>query len=116
MNKGTKASRPVVVCKSVVGLISYIQARRNTAHSLVKIGVDGGQGSLKVTLNLQDDCSSTTFKDSGARQTFVVALATDVPENYNNISVIWAHLNLSSVKAMIVGTDQISCLQDKIFS
>lgn len=95
--------RPVVVCKSVSGLINYIKARRNLGQPRIKIGIDGGQGSLKITLNVEGgDGESAKFKDSGVRRTFVIALAPKVQENFENIREIWVNqLQLNEIEAIV---------------
>lgn len=100
--------RPIVVCRSVLGLINYVKSRRNLDNVRYKIGIDGGQGSLKITLNIEecnaDQRKNSKLKDSGVRRTFVIALAPNVQENYENIHEIWInHLQLNQLNAIVAG-------------
>lgn len=71
------------------------------------VGIDGGQGSLKFILMIEDKQESSDqskFKDSGVRRCFILALVENVQENYENVSKIWSKLELGKVNAMITGT------------
>ena len=54
-------------------------------------GVDGGRGRLTVTLTLNGpiDNSDTKYKDNGSRRAIIVGCVNTVPENYNNMNIIY---------------------------
>lgn len=95
--------RPVVLCKSVSGLIGYVSARRNVSDCVIKIGIDGGQNFLKICLKLEDGRQAGVYKDSGVRKSILIAVAPDVSENYYNISQIWKTLDLQNQEAIVTG-------------
>lgn len=94
------------MCRSVSGLIDYIKARRNVGSASLKVGIDGGKGSLKIILNIEESVGAypkSGYKDSGVRQTIILALAPGVHENYYNISKIWEKLKLDSLQSIVAG-------------
>lgn len=103
-NGGGSIKKPVVLCKTVSGLIGYVSARRNVASFVVKIGIDGGQKFLKICLNIEEGQRSGEFKDSGVKKSLLIAVAPDVPENYANISKIWQKLDLQNLEAIVTGS------------
>ena len=104
------------MCKDIPGLISKIRTERNISSDtpdenlLLKIGLDGSGGFLKVCLSLVllDDneqssmkrrrsfCESpcTYFKDSGVKRLLLLAVAPSVQENYENLLKLWINLGL----------------------
>ena len=48
-------TRPLVLCKDVPAFISFVKEKRTETSFIHKLGLDGGKGSLKVTLNLIGD-------------------------------------------------------------
>lgn len=104
--------RPIVLCRSVEGLIEYIKARRNVDDYFLKIGIDGGQGSIKVVMCIEDKAkhqSEQRLKDSGVRQAFILALAPGIQENYENISMFWDHLQLTTLNCFVAGECFLHC-------
>lgn len=98
--------RPIVMCDSVEGLVRYVKARRNVEECILKVGIDGGQGSIKIVLCIETNHrqqSKQGFKDSGVRQVLILALAPGIQENYENISKFWKHLSLTSIKCFVAG-------------
>lgn len=98
--------RPVVMCVSVEGFIGYLKARRNVEECFLKVGIDGGQGSIKVVLSIEDkqiQQGKKGFKNSGVRQARILALAPDMQENFENISKLWKHLTLASIECFVAG-------------
>ena len=113
-----------IICKDVPEYAEHIKAKNGLTGvpCIHKIGLDSGQGSLKVTLSIQRDdgprasgeptpgpsglarritgaISKVTgrgekYKDSGVKQIHVLALIPKIPENYANIKTIMAELNL----------------------
>lgn len=105
---------PIVMCNSVEGLIQYVKARRNVGDCSLRVGIDGGQGSLKIVLCIEDTQQQQNhqgFKDSGVRQALILALAPGVQENYVNISKFWDHLKLTSLDCFVAGEHCFSITQ-----
>ena len=85
-----------------------------TEH-FVKLGIDGGGGFLKVSLGVQET-EDTSFsksppakkilttqlaKDSGVKRQLLVALAEDLPKNYNNIKTVLGLICTENVNFVI---------------
>ena len=66
------------------------------------VEMDGGQGQLAVSINIitpdTDAVARDGFKQTGTRHTLLLCLATGVPENYNNVSLLLKKLNLRKFK------------------
>lgn len=95
----------VILCASVKGLIRYINARRNVNETVLKVGIDGGQGSLKIVLSIEERNRELKqrLKDSGARRAFIIGLAPGMQENYTNIANLWHRLELNSIESSFAG-------------
>lgn len=109
-------NRSVVMCTSVEGLIEYVKARRNAGEIICKIGIDGGQGSLKIIMTIEEGMSTTGLKDSGVRKCFILALAPGIQENYKNISLLWLRLGLHKIKAIVTGEIKIYFVPLSLFN
>lgn len=97
--------RTVILCATVKGLIRYINARRNVNETVLKVGIDGGQGSLKIVLSIEERNRELKqrLKDSGARRAFIIGLAPGMQENYTNIANLWHRLELNSIESSFAG-------------
>lgn len=95
----------VILCASVKGLIRYINARRNVNETVLKMGIDGDQGSLKIVLSIEERNRELKqrLKDSGARRAFIIGLAPGMQENYTNIANLWHRLELNSIESSFAG-------------
>ena len=65
---------------------------------LVRIGIDGGGGFLKICMSIfginypfpqVKNGIAKMFKESGVKKVFVIGLVADVPENYVNVKRLW---------------------------
>ena len=93
-----------VLCKDVNGLIDYIMAERelHDDNTLIRIGLDGGRGFMKICLSVFDINNSTEskktfakkFKNSGVKKLFILAIVPDLSENFWNIKMLWTELQL----------------------
>ena len=115
-----------VICKDVPAYAEHVKAKKGLTGvpCIHKVGLDSGQGSLKVTLSIQRDDGPRAFgdqeptpgpsglagkvagaiskvtrrgekyKDSGVKQIHVLALIPKIPENFPNIKTIMAELDL----------------------
>lgn len=103
----TRTDQSLVYCRSVPGLIAYIKGRRNIIDARLLIGIDGGQGSLKIILNIddmQENSTQSDRKDFGVKRCFILALVEDVQENFENVAKLWEKLDLGLIDAVVTGT------------
>ncbi|KAJ8688207.1 hypothetical protein QAD02_024002 [Eretmocerus hayati] len=106
----------VVYCHDIDGLIKYIKEKRDVDNVLLKIGVDGGRGSLKICLSIQDSsddslaqsadlrvkksklgAKSKRFLDSGVKKLFLIGIVESCQENYENISKLWSLIGINKI-------------------
>ena len=112
----------VITTNKISDLIDKIILHRNLNHEnvLVKIGLDGGGGFLKVCLSLFDLTTETTlssgktlskkFKDSCVKKVFIIGITPDVPENYANVKKLWNCVGLTSLeRSFSIATDLKLC-------
>lgn len=73
---------------------------------LVKIGLDGGQGSFKVCLSVIDESKADSDEviDS-VKKVFIIFIAFGVQENRFNMRTIWNLLKLDSLSSYIISVD-----------
>lgn len=83
--------------------------RGNIKDALVKIGIDGGQGSLKVCLSVVDLQNSETLKNS-VKDVFIVFIGMKVQENRANLRTIWTLLKLDEIDCIFCGDLKIANL------
>lgn len=103
--------KDLVHCNNVQMLIEdIIQKREVSQNHILKIGIDGGGGFLKVCLNVQDcennqsdkkfsyveGVKSDSFKDGGVKKLVILALVEDVKESHSNIKSIIDILNIGN--------------------
>ena len=114
--------RDVVYCTDVEGLIFFLKiSRLLDDDAIVKIGIDGGQGSLKICLTIhsqkeedekqrieEERLRSPTkkvqkkrrssidkdFKNSGIKKLMILALVEQLPERYENVDQLLGLLNI----------------------
>ena len=88
--------------------------------SLIKIGIDGGGGFLKVCLSIFDidnpyqntssSSMSKRFKDSGVKRVFVIAIVPKVSEYYVNVKRLWISIGIQALqKNYTAATDLNLC-------
>ncbi|KAJ6646662.1 Helicase required for RNAi-mediated heterochromatin assembly 1, partial [Pseudolycoriella hygida] len=112
-NKLTDAPRYAVYCNNLSGLIKYVLEQRQVTQFHLKIGIDSGGGSLKVSLSIQsteedelamdrskrqsydDSIASKRFRDSGVKKLFIIGIAETVQENYQNVSLLWSEIDIN---------------------
>ena len=111
--KGTKNSEQfdqhVIVVTDISSFISEVVKVRELErhHCLVKIGMDGGGGFLKIcasvfNLMIRDNPQSMKtlakkFSDTGAKKILIIAIAPETPENFFNMEKIWVAAGLNSL-------------------
>lgn len=120
-NKTTDAPRFTVYCKNLSGFINYVIEKREVSRFHLKFGMDGGGGSLKVSLSIQsidddngdsamdqskrqtyeDGVASKRFRDSGVKKLFIIGLAESTQENYENVSQLWSEIDINKCNGTI---------------
>ncbi|CAH1099096.1 unnamed protein product [Psylliodes chrysocephalus] len=112
-NVETGAPGPVAFCKDLHSLIEHINEERHNSEILLKFGIDGGSGFLKICLSMQSlaEPNHTTssfskyicknFKDSGVKKLIVIAIASNTQENYSNIAKLWSLLKINEFTGVI---------------
>ncbi|KAJ8684669.1 hypothetical protein QAD02_020462 [Eretmocerus hayati] len=103
------------ICK---GLIDFVKEERGIKDVLIKIGCDGGRGSLKICSSIQEISdrnldptdepkakkrkqvrSSKQFSDSGVKKTIVIGSVEFCPENRENILKMWELIGINKIIA-----------------
>ena len=81
-------------------LIEYLCEQRNLdmMNAMVRIGLDSGQGSLKVTMNIFDPEELDGEKLTGCNKLIILAFVKDVSECHSNIDIIHKKANLDDIK------------------
>lgn len=107
---GRYANVPVIYCTDVPKLIDRIKVARKFEEGdevLIKIGIDGGGGFLKITISLLLENHSEptdSFKDGGVKRLLILAVVPDIPEKYEFIKLIWINLlKLDGMRCVIAG-------------
>ena len=97
--------KDIILVKDPTELIRHICNEREMVmeEMCVRIGIDGGQGSVKVVMNIfdpdnPDQASSDGQKFTGVNKMIVLALVRDIPETYENIKLIFKKANLNDIK------------------
>lgn len=83
-------------------LVAFVLGYRNCDDEFIlKIGIDGGSGSLKVCLSIQEYSPhiSSSYKDGGIMKLLILAAAFNVDESYENLKIIFETLNLQNLLA-----------------
>ena len=126
VNEATKSKenfeQHITVCSDLNGLLNKIIDERqiNEENMLVRIGMDGGGGFLKVCLsafefeneenNSEKRRIVERFKNSGVKKVFIIAAVPDVQENFYNVKRIWHEVGLDSLtRKFTIATDLKLC-------
>lgn len=100
----------MVYCTNVESLIERVREERSIGeeHQLIKLGIDGGGGSLKITLTVmptdpaQHRNITEKFKQGGVKRLLILALVPDQPEKYHYVKVLWWNLlKLNNLDAVV---------------
>ena len=97
-------TRPAVVVNDLKSFIDHVMEQRNYCleDTLVKVGIDGGQGFFKICLNLisrrgSQSCARSNSKaDSGVKGLFVLCIVPNMPESFVNIESCLDEVSLLS--------------------
>ena len=96
--KKNKENRTVILCHNVEEILLEI------IKHFVKIGIDGGQGFLKICmvvnyLNLEEQKSPhIKFSLDSVKKIFILALAENVKESYDNLQIMLRAMELQNIK------------------
>ena len=102
---------PAVVCSDTSAFLQLVVARRDVdPHGhMVKVGIDGGGGMLKVTANIigSSSSSSTTgpFLDAGVKRLLLLAVAPGVGETYAVMARLLRELHLEDIGGIYFAAD-----------
>ena len=107
----------VVHCNNLSEFAAMVSDRRGISKpsSITKIGIDGGGNFLKFSLSIIDTqrfrtqsssqrttvLTASTSLDTGVKQQLIVAIAENMPENYENIKSIFALLGIGNTPFFI---------------
>lgn len=109
-------AKVVVYCSNLQGFLEYVQNQRYVTNPVLKLGIDGGGGFLKICLLIQtqtneikqskrstynEGISAKKFKDSGVKKLFILSIAPNSQENYENVDQLWSELRLNSFEGTI---------------
>ena len=117
---GSAGPAAAVVCTDTSGFLQHVINKReiDPHDHLIKIGMDGGGGILKVTCNIVtqvDNCSNDTssrsviraapFKDTSVKQLFLLAVVPGVPESYSIMAHLLQDLRLHDIGRLHIAAD-----------
>ncbi|XP_065648191.1 uncharacterized protein LOC136077891 [Hydra vulgaris] len=75
-----------------------IERGMDPLSSMICISIDGGQGFLKVIVNVFDKTNKNEiYIDSGVKRCFILAIVEDVCEDNGNLQKLFSRLNLDNV-------------------
>ena len=104
-----------IFCHNLPGLINHVVRERNIKEPFYKIGCDGGQGSLKLTLSILEKAQDANaagdtkgakilrgkaadkYKFTGVKRLFIIGLIPFGYENYENMRIILDQLELDKI-------------------
>ena len=109
-----------IIANDICGLIDKVFEVRglDEENSLLRIGLDGGGGFLKVCMSAFDlrgsfsneKTLSKKFKDSGVKKALLIGLTPNVPENYINMKRLWIEIGLHRLnRKFTIATDLKLC-------
>lgn len=97
------------------------------SNHVLKIGIDGGQGFLKVCLSVQSPGKNSVdvksvrqtyeqgvlakqFLDSGVKKIFILAITPHTQENSKNVAMLWSRLEINSLDPFIATDSKLANL------
>jgi hypothetical protein len=84
-------------------LLDYLYEKRNLdmGESTVRVGIDGGQGSLKIIMNVFDEESLDDGggdKLTGVKKVIVLAYVSGIEESSHNLRILYNATRLNEIK------------------
>lgn len=95
---------PIVYINDVNHLISLIIERDQIKNPLVKVGIDNGQGCLKVCISVID-LDNLERASNSVKDVFIIFVGFNVQENQFNLRKIWLLLKLDEVVDFVLCVD-----------
>jgi hypothetical protein len=107
--KAVATRRVAILVKDPNALVDYLVNERGIGdQKLVRVGMDGGGGFLKVCLNVMSNSEQSQtaspvkkrahkFKDSGVKKLLIIGIIQETTENYDNVREILRLLNLNTL-------------------
>ena len=116
----------VATCRDLNGLVEKVIQERNINEErmLIKIGLDGGGGFMKICLSIfkinDDPTSNITpksnkrlrkrFKNSSVKKVFIIGVVPDIQENCINVKRLWLECGIDAVsRPFTIATDLKLC-------
>ncbi|CAH0553241.1 unnamed protein product [Brassicogethes aeneus] len=95
---------PFVYCNNLSQLVAYILDKRILDENFhLKIGIDGGAGSLKICLNILSDGENSVdgatekSKNSGIKKLIIIGLGPKMIESYHNIKYLMETIDIHTI-------------------
>ena len=114
-----------MVCNDLNALIDRVIEERgiNENDMLIRVGMDGGGGFMKMCVSIFELNSNNQskksgygkrlgerFKDSGVKKLMVIAIVPDVQENYVNVKRLWMESGIDRLdRKFTIATDLKLC-------
>ena len=117
-SEGNAIIRPFVYCSDIVGFVHEIAKLRgvNLADLVLKVGLDGGKGHLKMILTVYDPSCLLVNMGGGSRVTrelgigsgeeysllgrkkiMILACSPNTPENYTNLQIFYDMVGINQL-------------------
>ena len=108
--------RVVAHCKDLPSLVNHVlKARKVSGGYFVKLGIDGGRGSLKFCFNIVETparneasllaqkqlLTERTGKNTGVKRQILVAVSEDLPETHDKIEKVWSMINAGGLQLLL---------------
>lgn len=110
--------KAVVYCKDINSFIEFVLAKRKIRNNyLIKIGLDGGGGSMKICLNIFEDVENknecgtdlsitekqykSKYLNTGVKKLFIIGIAFEVQESYDNVSKLMNILEIDKIQFVV---------------
>ena len=104
----------VAICNNLDQLIYRMIQERNIDENnvLIRIGLDGGGGFLKVCLSVFDFGQTKKsrlgerFKDRGIKKVMIIGIVPEMQENYFNVKRLWLETGIEIIsRPFTIATD-----------
>ena len=94
-SQGKEVKKRFVFTENLDILLDFIIQERDLTSDGVKVNVemDSGQQRMLVVLQVGDGIEKTV-KDASTKRAIIIAFVDDIPENYQNLSIIHNKLNI----------------------
>ena len=118
-SEGKPINRPFVYCSDILGFVGELAMLRglSVGDLILKVGVDGGKGHLKMILTMYEPDnllvnmgggnrvtreagigSGEQYSLLGRKKVMILAIAPKVPENYTNLQLFYDMVGLNKLQ------------------